>query len=340
MEHVILLLYVKDVVYGKRFLRFLLGKRHPGLHPELVTERDKIEHRVGTDRQSIVVLTDDRTVREDEKRRVIYLSQEKWETRGAIFQFQKVEGIYRQLLEQLDIDPPEATWEQKEEMAGIYVVFAPAGDSGTQFSVMLSQYLGQYGTCLYLNLSGFPVFHDGQFRLTPEYARRGLGELLFFLKDKEFARRQQEIRRPFGNGFMIPPAPHFRDVLDSTPEEWEQLFQQIRGCGYRSIVVEIGQIFDNMLDVMEKGDRVFLVRSASGFDQVREAVFRQYCRLEKREKLERDIEYIQVQDWERELTNQPLEEVSQNPQNMEYIRQLLTGERKEERDVCILEDDG
>ena len=68
MENVILLLYLKDAEYGKRFLRFLVGKKNPHLHPELVTAADKIKMRVGMESEELVVLTDDMGVKEDEKR--------------------------------------------------------------------------------------------------------------------------------------------------------------------------------------------------------------------------------------------------------------------------------
>lgn len=347
MEQVILLLYVKDAVYGKRFLRFLMGKHHPRLHLELVTDRENMENRLGTDRQSLVVLTDDRTVRADEKKRrnVIYLSKEKWATGDSIFQYQKAEVIYKELLEKLRFDAIEEEPDGAAQMPGVYVVFSPTGSSATLFSVMLSQYLGQYGASLYVSLSGFPIFFDGQIRQKPEYGGRGLGELLFFLQDKEFPQRQEEVRKPFGNGFMIVPAPHFKDILDATAQEWKKLFSRLsKECGYRYIVVEIGQILDDLFDIMEGGDRIFLVTAPGCFEKVRQELFWRYCQMEKKEGLKKEIESVELpfvaEEWEQLLTNQPLGEISKNPQNMEFIHQLLTGERREERDVCIMEEDG
>ena len=41
MEEIILLLYLREEEYGKRLLRFLTGKRNPGVFPELVTKRSR-----------------------------------------------------------------------------------------------------------------------------------------------------------------------------------------------------------------------------------------------------------------------------------------------------------
>ena len=55
---VILLLYVREEDYGRRLLRFLLGKKNSFLHPELVTDERMLWNRAGTQTQRIVVLTD------------------------------------------------------------------------------------------------------------------------------------------------------------------------------------------------------------------------------------------------------------------------------------------
>lgn len=94
MEDVTLLLYLKDVEYGKRLLRFLVQKKNPGLHPELVTSGNGMEFRIGMGTGGLVILTDDPTVHGDEKRKVINLSNVQDRTKGKIFQFQKAEKIY------------------------------------------------------------------------------------------------------------------------------------------------------------------------------------------------------------------------------------------------------
>ena len=76
MRDVILLLYLHDEKYGKRLLRYLAGKKNPVLYPELVTVRERIEKRTASEAEELVVLTDDAGIREDSKRKVIYLSRE------------------------------------------------------------------------------------------------------------------------------------------------------------------------------------------------------------------------------------------------------------------------
>lgn len=347
MENVILLLYLKDAEYGKRFLRFLVGKKNPHLHPELVTAADKIKMRVGMESEELVVLTDDMGVKEDEKRKVIYLSNKQDVGNKTIFQYQKAEGIYRELLMLLQLkEEPERLSESVtgQDVRGLYCVFSPDGTESTLLSVTLAQYLGSCGKCLYLSLSGFPVFYSQEISMEPEFDKKGLGELLFLMNQEEFSQRQEQLCMPFGNACMLAPISHYKDLLDCSLEEWKTLFHRIfTECEYDSVVVEMGQLFEYTLDLMEMGDRVFVVKEKGLCGRVRNAVFRKYCHMEKKEALERKAQFIELpfdkREWEQALSGQPLSQLSEDRQRMAYVRELVEVHVGGEEDVCIIEED-
>ncbi|MCH5251548.1 MAG: hypothetical protein J1F22_01125 [Lachnospiraceae bacterium] len=345
MERIILLLYLKDVEYGGRLLRFLMGKKNPMLHPELVTVKEKVKMRVGSEKESVAVLTDCMEIEEDEKQQIIYLSNEQDAKKKKIFQYQKAEGIYRELLLQLGIAvEQEGVTDTETTKKGVYCVFSTEGTSGTALAVSLSQYLGNQGKCLYLNLSGFPIFFGEELRENPLIQEKGLAELLFFVRQKSFSKEQEELRKPFGSAYMLTPVSNFKDLLDCSFEDWKAFFETvISECGYDSIVVEMGQLFEYTLDLMEQADRIFIIREPGVFGKIHTAVFRQYCKMDQKESLERRAEYIRLpfskEEWEEEISCQSLRELSQNSQKMDEIRRLLEeGEMGEE--VCIIEDHG
>ena len=346
MKDVTLLLYLKDAEYGKRLLRFLVQKKNPALHPELVTAKSKIEFRTGTESSELVVLTDDPVIYGDGKRKVINLSNKQDREPGKIFQFQKAENIYQELLWQLKLEPErKPVPERKEEMLEkeIVAVFSPDAAGATELSVTLSQYMAQRGRCLYLQLSGFPVYSGERLKEMPHDAPRGMGELLFMLEREDFAGRVEELSQRFGKADMLPPLAHYKDLLDCRPNEWEHFLQRLKvDCGYDSIIVEMGQVYEYFLDLMQQADKILFLQSEGVMGSVQSTVFQRYCRTEQKDGLLERTQYIlQPEDFSlagAEWDNLDLEELAGNAQKMECMRKIL--ERGEKGDDYIMEDFG
>lgn len=345
MKDVILLLYLKDVEYGKRLLRFLVQKKNPRLHPELVTARSKIENRVGMESEELVVLTDCSGISEDGKRMVITLSNKQDRERREIFQYQKAEGIYQELLWLLKLKPEKVQPSKKAETVagGVYCVFSPEGMGRTALSVMLAQYMGQRGKCLYLQMSGFPSYYGGELKEEPDFAAKGVGELLFMLEREDFAEREKEMCRTFGEAKMLPPMVHFKDLLDCRPGDWERFLRRLREeCGYDSIVVELGQLYEFLLDLMERGDRVLFIQQQGILGRIHRMVFHRYCQMEDKGGLLSKTRYVTV-PWEtpdegKELAARSLDELAADSGKMDFVRQVLEGGDVD--DDCIIDDIG
>ncbi len=341
MEDIRILLYLEEEAYGQRFLRFLSGKKDPRIHPELVTEKDMLLRRVGTSSQRIVVLTDDESVYEDGKREVILLAGEQDGPKKKIFQYQRAEKIYEQLLALLHMKKEVS---QEAEGEGVIMLFSPDGGDRTETAVLLSQYLGKKGKCLYISLSGFPVYYGSEYEKEPSFLTPGLGELLLCPGQEFLADKLGRFVQPFGSADMLAPLPHYKDLLDCSIEDWRHLLDWLRNeGGYDSVVVEVGQLFETLLDLLELGDRILIFNGEDAIGKVRGKVFCHYCQMEQRNSLLERAEFIPVpeeaEEWRQSLSMQTLSEWASNNRIMAQMKDLLEG-RREEEDVCMWEDLG
>lgn len=345
MADLVLLLYFREEDYGKRFLHFLMKKRHPGIHPELVTGKDRLVQRTAMTEKPLVILTDDASVQEGGKQNVILLAGEQDRERKKIFQYQCAEGIYQELLTQLGLEGvPQQCPAEKQKRKGVVMLFSPEGSGVTVTSVMLSQFLGRQGKCLYLCLSAFPVFYSGELQKEPAGPVPGLEELLFCADNGLSQETIGSLVQKFGSADMIAPLCHFKDILDCSLEDWRRLFCALCTEGeYDTVVVEIGQVFESVMELLELGDSVWLLGRGDALGKIRDAEFRRFCHMEKREQLLERIEWLRLpkgwEEWEEQLSVQSLEEWGSNAQMMQEIQDLWEHD-KEEENVCIWEDFG
>ena len=340
MEQIILLLYFQEEDYGRRFLRFINGKKNPRIHAELVTKKEGVLRRVSTVSDRLVVVTDDDTICEDEKREVVLLTGEQNRREKKIFQYQSAENIYKELTALFGIE--ENFSEQVESGQGIVMFFSPEGVPVTELAVLMSQYLGCQGRCLYISLSGFPVYYGEEFQKEPDYEVLGLGELLVCPAEELFAEQLRQLVHPFGSAEMLAPFSHYKDMLDCTAEDWQIFFRRLQKEGdYDSVIVETGALFETLSDLLEMSDRLFLIGGGDAFGKVRTEGFRHYCRMEKKETLLSLAEFVlmpdEVGEWRKSLSLQPLSEWAANSQVMGKMKNLLE-RRKEEDDVCLWDD--
>lgn len=351
MERIDLLLCLEDERYGERLLAFFTGKKNPALHLELLTAGEILNAGISDQREHVVVLTDSRALQKDSRYRVILLSQMRGEESDSIYLYQKAENIYGELMDRLgggqkkerereDHEPDE----EKDGRSGVYFLFSPEGGMGA-LAVCLSQYLGQFGTCLYLNLTGFPLFYGNELVEQPEFGRKGVAELLFSVRQNLFAEKEKEAAIPFGKARMLAPPAHFRDLLDSCTEDWKQMFERLqKECGYQTIVVEAGHLFDSTLEVMELCEHPYFITNDRTVGKLYDNVFEHYIRLEKREELHRRCIWTcdpfesgqKVRIFRYGIT---VDEIGEDPELMQTVRQWITQMEKEGENDCIIEYD-
>lgn len=347
MTEFILLIYMQEENYGKRMLRFFLGKKNPHLHPELVTTMDRVTHRMGTETQKVIVLTDREEIEENENRLLILLTGTKKIGKRTIYQYQKADGIYEELLMQLGMKEELSanTFPLWQERRGIIFLLSVDLMGVTAVATMLSQYLGRQGSCLYLNLTGFPVWYGEELCEQPDFQMPGIDELLFMVNRTGFASREREIRKPIGQAWLIPPFRHYKDLLDSTKDDWQKLFHYLQmDCGYDSIIVELGPLMEHTLELLSLGDEIYFLMQQGLLGKIRLNVWKHYCRMENKEQLLEKIRWVMLpeewQDWEERIIEQPLKDLAGDSQLMAKIRALLDQDRKEEDNGYLWEDFG
>lgn len=348
MKGIILLLYVRDETYGKRLLRFLTGKKNPLLYPELVTAKERMEQRSGTGDKELVVLTDYAGIEKDDRRKVIYLSDTMDSSENKIFMYQKAEALYRELLLVLQMEKsvrsPARSGTGTERKAGVFCILDPDGRAGRALSILLAQYLGRQGKSLYLNLSGFPLYYGGALKEEPDFLGKGLGELFFCMDEERFAEHVGELVKPFGCAELIAPFPHYKDLLDCGIGEWEKLLRRLRrDCGYDSIVIELGQLFEYTLELMAQSEYPCLIENPGLCGRVQTAVFRHYCELEQKQALIRSCHMVQpFSEWESGaalLAEKTPEELGADEFLMGQVSEFLAGLQRGGDDDIIFEQD-
>lgn len=337
MKEIVLLLFFREEEYGRRLLRFLTKKKNKQIRLELMTNRQRVMWRTQTTSQRLVVLTDDEGLYEEEEKEVILLGDDSNREQKRILQYQRAEGIYVELMKILGCDK-----ECEKIEKGILMFFSPEGCSVTEMAVMVSQYLGRMGKCLFLSLSGFPAYFDGEFCEKPHWPERDLSELLLCSTKEMFLTKLSECVHSFGCAKMVTPFAHYKDLLDCRMEDLKELLERLRTVGgYGSIVVELGALSEALMDFMSCADRLFIVCKKDAFGRVRENVFRHYLEMEKKESLMTHAEFIpewdEMSQWRKGLASLPLTEWSENNQLMAQVGKLIEEEGGAD-DVCTWED--
>lgn len=340
MKDVVLFLYFRDTDYGRRLLRYIAGKKNPFLYPELLTSKERLEVKEVSGEREPVVLTDDAGLEENSKRKVICLSKKKDGKKDSIYRYQKASGIYRDLLEMLGLTmaAEETDFNAQGIRQGIFYLMNP--NEGGSEALLLSQYLGKKGKCLYLDLKSFPVFYNGELNCPPEFTEKGLDRLMFGAEGEKFEKRVKELVRPFGKAEMIPPFPHYRDLLDSRLEEWKNVLCRLcRDCGYDSIIMDADALYEYSLDLMCQSDYPVFIRKTDLCGSIRFAVFERYCRMEgKTELIERCRVLPLLSEGEETVFSQNmLEEIAEDTEKMRRIEEWFTHSREEEENDCIIE---
>lgn len=344
MQNILLLLYFEEEAYGRRLLRFLSEKKNPFFRPELVTGRKQLTERENASSKKTIILTDQTKVYEGGKEKTILLTGEQDRGEKKIFQYQCAEAIYKELLDQLNIKSTAQQYAaERKEGSGVFLLFSLDGCGITATAVMLSQYLGQYRKCLYMSCSGFPVFYSDQFSKKPDFQKKGLDELLFCSGKEAFVSRLQSTVQKFGNADLLAPSAHFRDLFDCSGKDWSGLLEKIqKEGGYDSVVIEIDQLFESVMELFELGEHILVFSQNNAFGKVRREVFRRYCRMEGKEALLARVQFRDtpgaVGEWENGLAQQSVAEWSGNSPVMREMELLWTEERGEEENVCLLED--
>lgn len=343
MNKITLLLFMREEKYGKRLLRYILDKRNPCLHPELITFPDMISMRTQKENETIVVLTDYEKMEEFQGIVVIFLTQRGMHNQKTIYQFQKTETIYSDLLRHLGIE--EVMENQEEEKRGVLFVLSHSSNASTTMTSLLTQYLGRCSSCLFISLVPFPIWHHPSVSEEINFRVAGVDELLFMTERSDFEQQEKRIHKPMGKASLLPPLHHIKDLFDSTKQDWQRLFQRLQEeCGYDNIVVELGLFSEHTWDLLSLANEIIFLREKGKNGENAVQIWKQYCQVEKKEELLLRTNWLLLpeewQEWEEMIIQQPLDEVAKNNQLMEKVRKAFWQKEEESVNVCNIEDFG
>lgn len=354
MQDLLLYIYVRDEDYGRRLHRLINSRRLTGVKVELVTKPEKI-HKSVSKSTRVTVLTDIKDYQQSEGVECIFLSDV--DDGSGIFQYQKGENLYRDLLVKLGVDRTNEvrTDDSMGEIAGVYAVFSPNPSDATMAASVLSQLLGSYGKCIYLCMSGFWCFcgdaaNDeksifstvkSEYRMSE---KEGLSYAMFSLERNNFKELINKLKVPLGNSDMLYPVNHFTDLLDCKARDWQTLFERLRKeCGYECIVVDMGQLFEFSFEVLAGVDYPIYIKEKGFCGDLYEKIFRYYMELEDgKEAIQRCIfTYLPLEkeEWLNNLKHISISEFFEQPFVKNALVEWYKHLEKEEDDVCCYEEE-
>ena len=318
-----LILYLRDEEYGKRLLRFLNGRRHPLLRPMMVTDREEFwrsreEHERTED---ICYLTDDVSgeLTNPGGAVLLWLVEVTDLERHRIGICQKADRLYADLLQGIGL-PGEEDRPSGAPPPGVYGIYSP-GEEGSVAAALLSQELGSYGSCLYVNFREFPCFYTAEREEHTEH----LGELFFRLDSSGYDDLVKRVSVAYGAAMRLPTVAHYRDLWDIGERDREHFYRRLQQeCGLSYIVVLCADVRE-AIPLAETATRFLVVTRAGRGD----AVFRRWQRYVKTEKAEQAAQVIRIElpdsvrNWIRDMEEQTPESWLQDAEKKNAARMFL-----------------
>ncbi len=311
-----LYLYMNDTEYGKRFQRYLNTNRHPALKVEMVTERNDFwKGREHGARENEYWLTDDFSGAADDRcdpSSLIVIEERTDEKRQRVSCRMKAENMFVTILSMMALEL-EVSGTAGAPMQGIYGVYAPWGEEGSVLAALLSQWLSEYGTCMYLNLQEFPMFYIN------DTGKDGdLGEIFFRIDSPDLESVVTRAKIRYGAAERLPTVSHFRDLWDIGAEDMDRFFKRLAGdLGYKYVLVLFNDVREAipMTDLMSG---LFFVRRQSQTDPSDR--WKKYAETEKKEGQIHTVIMPQGwTDWARNMERSEPENWLNNNEKKEFI---------------------
>ncbi|MEE3467555.1 MAG: hypothetical protein VZQ83_03860 [Eubacterium sp.] len=318
-----LYLYVCDDEYGKRLLRYLNSHRHPTLRVEMVTERERFwESRSQRKSNDEYWLTDDvsGSLADPGDRSTLWMLADRSDgDRHRIGYAKKAPELLRELMGIMALtdvaDRPSGA-----PPPGVYGVYSP-GEEGTVTAALLSQELGTYGACIYVNLCEFPVFYTSE----SVGEKNNLGELFFRLESKDYKGLVEQSQITYGKATRLPTVSHYRDLWDVGDEDRRIFFRRLtEECDRTYVVV----LFNDVREAMPMLGQVsgFIPVSRKGCEEAFTARWRRYAKTENHTETDPGTTVVMPDGWTawiRDMENQPPENWLRDENRQAFVKGVL-----------------
>lgn len=152
----------------------------------------------------------------------------------------------------------EKAGNQDREWKGIIAIYSPVHRIGkTKFTLRLGKQIAQTKSVLYLNLED----HSGGEYYFPEKAALDMGDLLYYMKQKEtnLGVRVSAMAGQLRGMDYLMPMEHSQDLKAVKGEEWILLLDMLlEKCIYDVILLDLGESVDGLYDILKKCVRIYM----------------------------------------------------------------------------------
>lgn len=303
-----LYLYLRDEEYGKRLVRYISGRRHPGLRAMRMTDREAFwESRGHSESKNEVWVTDDETGQAADPlggKELILLGTRNDPERGFVSVCQEARAIDQEITRFIGLDVK--TEEEVKPLAGVYAVYAPEGLPGVVACEVLAEEFSQYGSCLYVPLREFPVETSYSEEGSSVYMEEGdtgtgfhLGDVLFRIEEKSsFLSAVEKSGIHKGTYWELPGISHFRDLWDMSEQELHLFTERLGESGYDYVVIGMDALRE-VFAVAEASMYFYMVSTEEGGQSVSQR-WESYTSVEGKNELLMKTCFVTIPNgWER-----------------------------------------
>ncbi len=237
----------------------------------------------------------------------------------AICKYQSSENIMREVMCYYAEQPLEEAGLISSISTEIIAVYSPIRRSfRTTFAFALGEVMSEREKVLYVNLEEFSGFNQ----LLQKNYMNDLSDLLFYIdqKKRNFPCKLASLIEKAGTLDYIPPVISPLDLLYVNRETWIILFNELCGCDYSKIIVDLSDSISGFTDILQAARTVYMpVRE----DTVSKAKLEQY------EAMLRIMELGDILDKTREIKIPFMNELNGNLYTLsdsplgDFVRKLL-----------------
>lgn len=257
-------------------MRFIAAQKNPYIEVELLTKTgEKTECKQG----DFLVVDDCGDMKDPGCSRIQLVKRPDAEADGTLFMYQSREQIYQKLLEMTGA----GEWKKQETKEHTDVrsicVFSPGdGDGRTSLALHKALECAEEKKVLYISLCEFPVLSGQRTDGEAGAGKPGLSELILCAQSDAFHEKLEELAVPMGKIWTVPPAGHYKDLLDYPQQEMMQFAKRMKEQGQFDVVIfEIGELFEYTLEFLAGADEVIVPEDTGIFAKMRNGQFEKYC---------------------------------------------------------------
>lgn len=172
-----------------------------------------------------------------------------------VFKYQCADKIIQEILETyIERTQEDIVKNIKKRKANLEAVYSPIHRIGkTQFAIALGKERAKKEKVLYLNMEEYAGVEE----LSGE--ETNLSDVLYYINQGNFSMRLQSAVQKMDELDYILPIPVHTDFREVSPEEWEELFQQIlENSSYETVILDLGESIQGLFEILKMCDKIYM----------------------------------------------------------------------------------